>query len=45
VAKFYNKEKWLWWFPLMQPLHIFYTIVAGWLGKFGNYEWKSRQVK
>ena len=45
VAKFFNKEKWLWWFPLMQPFHICYTVVAGWLGKFGNYEWKSRNVK
>jgi cellulose synthase/poly-beta-1,6-N-acetylglucosamine synthase-like glycosyltransferase len=45
VAKFYQKEKWLWWFPLMQPIHICYTVIAGWLGKFGNYEWKSRNVK
>lgn len=33
------------WFPLLQPFHIIYTVVAGWLGKFGNYSWKERQVK
>ena len=44
VAKFFNKEKLLWLFPIMQPVHILYTIVAGWLGKFGKYEWKKRRV-
>lgn len=45
VAKFFNQEKILWWFPLAQPFHILYTIIAGWLGKFGNYQWKGRNVK
>ena len=45
VASFFNKEKMLWWFPLAQPFHILYTIVAGWLGKFGSYKWKERKVK
>jgi glycosyltransferase involved in cell wall biosynthesis len=45
VAKFFKKEKLLWWFPLAQPFHILYTIVAGWLGKFGSYKWKERKVK
>ncbi len=45
VAKFFKKEKLLWWFPLAQPFHILYTIVAGWLGKFGSYKWKERRVK
>lgn len=45
VAKFFNKQIILWWFPLAQPFHILYTIVAGWLGKFGSYTWKSRIVK
>jgi cellulose synthase/poly-beta-1,6-N-acetylglucosamine synthase-like glycosyltransferase len=44
VAKFFNKQKWLWYFPLMQPLHIIYTVIAGWLGRFGKYEWKGRVV-
>jgi cellulose synthase/poly-beta-1,6-N-acetylglucosamine synthase-like glycosyltransferase len=45
VAKFFKEEKLLWWFPFMQPFHIGYTIIAGWLGKFGKYSWKGRVVK
>lgn len=45
VAKFFNKQKLLWWFIPAQPFHIIYTIVAGWLGKFGSYTWKGRVVK
>lgn len=45
VAHFFKEEKLLWWFPVMQPFHISYTIIAGWLGKFGKYTWKGRLVK
>ena len=45
VARFFNKRIILWWFPLAQPLHILYTVIAGWLGKFGKYTWKERTVK
>jgi len=45
VAKFFGKQKLLWLFPLAQPFHILYTVIAGWLGKFGSYEWKERKVK
>jgi cellulose synthase/poly-beta-1,6-N-acetylglucosamine synthase-like glycosyltransferase len=45
VARFFKKKELLLWFPLMQPFHIVYTVVAGWLGKFGTYEWKGREVK
>lgn len=45
VAKFFKEEKLLWWFPVAEPFHILYTIVAGWLGKFGSYKWKERKVK
>ena len=45
VAKFFGKQKLLWLFPLMQPFHILYTVIAGWLGKFGSYKWKDRNVK
>ena len=45
VARFFNQAKLLWLFPLMQPFHILYTIAAGWLGKFGSYQWKGRNVK
>ena len=45
IAKFFNKLPLLFLFPLMQPFHIIYTVIAGWLGKFGGYSWKGRQVK
>jgi len=45
VAKFYNKQNLLPLFPFFQPLHIVYTVIAGWLGLFGSFEWKGRRVK
>ncbi|TKK67242.1 glycosyltransferase [Ilyomonas limi] len=45
VARFFKQEKLLIWFPVMQPFHIVYTVVAGWLGLFGKYQWKDRKVK
>ncbi len=45
VATFFGNQSMLWMFPLMQPFHIIYTIIAGWLGKFGSYNWKERKVK
>ncbi|MDQ2718285.1 MAG: glycosyltransferase [Bacteroidota bacterium] len=45
VAKFFGKQKLLSWFILAQPFHILYTLIAGWLGKFGSYWWKGRKVK
>lgn len=45
VAKFFSKQSLLWLFPIAQPFHIVYTVIAGWLGKFGSYEWKQRKVK
>jgi hypothetical protein len=44
VAHFYDQTEVLGWFPFMQPLHVLYTVVAGWLGKFGSYQWKGRKV-
>lgn len=45
VAQFFNNTKLLWWFPIAQPFHILYTVIAGWLGKFGSYQWKGRKVR
>jgi len=45
VSTFFKKQELLIWFPIMQPFHIVYTVVAGWLGKFSNYSWKGREVK
>jgi cellulose synthase/poly-beta-1,6-N-acetylglucosamine synthase-like glycosyltransferase len=33
------------YFFFLQPIHIFYTIIAGLLGNFPGYEWKGRRVK
>lgn len=45
VSRFFGQTAQLFYFPIMQPLHICYTVVAGWLGKFGNYQWKGRNTK
>ncbi|MEP6951954.1 MAG: glycosyltransferase [Ginsengibacter sp.] len=45
VAGFFRKQKLLWLFVPAQPFHIIYTLIAGWLGKFGSYQWKGRKVK
>lgn len=45
VAAFFGQGSLLIYFPFLQPLHMVYTVVAGFLGKFGRYEWKSRKVK
>jgi cellulose synthase/poly-beta-1,6-N-acetylglucosamine synthase-like glycosyltransferase len=45
VARFFGNSKILFFFPLMQPFHILYTVTAGWLGKFGTYYWKGRSVQ
>lgn len=45
VSKFYSLQNIMIWFVLMQPFHILYTIISGWLGKFGTYKWKGRKVK
>lgn len=43
ASKFFGKVSAL-TFLILQPLHIIYIIIAGWLGKFGNYSWKDRNV-
>jgi cellulose synthase/poly-beta-1,6-N-acetylglucosamine synthase-like glycosyltransferase len=43
VSKFFG-EFFIGWFPVLQPLHIFYIVISGWLGKFGKYSWKERKV-
>lgn len=45
VARFFGRQTLLWWFIPAQPFHILYTLIAGWLGTFGSYEWKGRKVK
>jgi biofilm PGA synthesis N-glycosyltransferase PgaC len=45
VARFYDKRSLLKYFFFMQPFHIAYTIISGFLGLMGKYEWKGRKVK
>jgi cellulose synthase/poly-beta-1,6-N-acetylglucosamine synthase-like glycosyltransferase len=45
IAQFFNEAQLLKYFPLFQPLHIIYVVIAGWLGIFGSYRWKERKVK
>jgi len=45
VSKFFGERKLLWLFPIFQPFHIVYNVSAGFLGKFGTYNWKGRTVK
>lgn len=44
VSNFFSESKLMKYFPFMQPLHIVYTLISGWLGKFGSYEWKGRRI-
>lgn len=45
VALFFGRAPLMKYFIFFQPLHILYIIVAGWLGRFGSYTWKSRKIK
>lgn len=44
AAIFFGQSSLMKYFTFLQPLHILYTIIAGWLGKFGKYEWKGRVI-
>ncbi len=45
VATFFKRKSLLPFFIIAQPFHIAYTVIAGWLGRFGQYQWKGRKVK
>jgi len=45
AAIFFGQQRLMKFFPFLQPIHILYVIVSGWLGRFGSYEWKSRTIK
>ena len=45
VAGYFSKNQLMKYFIWMQPFHIFYTVVSGWLGQAGRYHWKGRKVK
>ena len=45
VTRFFREKNWLPWFLFSQPIHIFYSVIAGFLGLLGSYQWKGRGVK
>jgi cellulose synthase/poly-beta-1,6-N-acetylglucosamine synthase-like glycosyltransferase len=45
ISRFFGLTEIIGWFPMMQPFHILYTVIAGWLGKFGSYQWKGRKLQ
>ncbi|HLI92686.1 MAG TPA: glycosyltransferase [Puia sp.] len=45
VAEFFGQESLMRWFPVLQPFHLVYTVVIGWMGKFASYSWKDRTVR
>jgi glycosyltransferase involved in cell wall biosynthesis len=44
VAGFFGQQRLMVYFPVLQPLHIVYTVTIGWLGQFGSYRWKDRKI-
>jgi cellulose synthase/poly-beta-1,6-N-acetylglucosamine synthase-like glycosyltransferase len=45
VANFFGQIKLLPWLLILQPLHIAYIVVSGFLGQVKTYEWKGRKLK
>ncbi len=45
VAMFFNQQRLMKYFIVLQPVHIIYTLISGWLGRYGSYNWKSRKIK
>jgi len=44
VAAFFEVQKQLKWFLLLQPFHIVYIVLAGGLGIFSSTQWKGRTI-
>jgi cellulose synthase/poly-beta-1,6-N-acetylglucosamine synthase-like glycosyltransferase len=45
VARFFQQQSLLLYFPLMQPLHILYTLFMAIAGQSRHHEWKGRRVR
>lgn len=45
AARFYQQARLLPYFPLLQPFHVFYTVVIGLLSLQKTYEWKGRRTR
>jgi biofilm PGA synthesis N-glycosyltransferase PgaC len=44
VTGFFGERKGMLFFPLIQPIHILYTVVAGTFSLWGKSEWKGRKI-
>ncbi len=44
VSRFFGRQRLLWYFPLLQPIHILYTVAIGILSRKKTYEWKGRRT-
>lgn len=45
VAGFFRQQKLMVYFLFLQPMHILYIVVIGFLGKFSTFTWKERRLK
>lgn len=45
VANFYGQTRLLPYFPLLQPVHVLYTVLIGLLSRRKTYEWKGRRTR
>lgn len=45
ISDFFGKRKELFSFYILQFVHIPYILISGFLGQFGTYHWKGRNVK
>lgn len=45
VSRFFGMRRLMMFFLVLQPIHIVYTVIAGFFGKFGSYNWKGRVIK
>jgi cellulose synthase/poly-beta-1,6-N-acetylglucosamine synthase-like glycosyltransferase len=44
VLFFFSRSIQLIIFPFLQPFHMFYIVLAGFLSRIGKFEWKDRKV-
>ena len=44
VADFFGQKYLMIYFFFLQPLHLFYIVIIGALGKFTTYQWKGRKI-
>lgn len=45
TAAFFRQQSTIKWFFFFQPVHILYTLISGFFGQMGRYEWKGRNVR